>query len=150
MTYQRISSIILWVLLALSIVLVGLFYFGNYVPGTQGTPMEEPMITNKILLWGFILLLIATFVALIFPLMYLISNPKNAIRPLIILVIIAVLVTISYFLASEEVLHMPAYNGPDNVPTVLKRADTGLVLTYILAIGALGAILYTEIAKLFK
>ena len=150
MTYQRIASIVLWGLLALSIILVGLFFFGNYVPGTAGTPMEEPMITNKILLWAFILLIIATVVALAFPLMYLAANPKNAIRPLIILVIVAALVFVAFLLASDEVLHMPAYNGGDNIPAVLKKAGTGLILTYILAVGALAAILFTEIAKLFK
>jgi hypothetical protein len=150
MTYQRIASIVLWVLLALSIVLVGIFYFGNYVQGTEGTPMEEPLITNKILFWAFILLILALVAALVFPLIYIISNPKNAIRPLIILAIIAVFVFIAYSLGSDEILNMPAYNGPDNVGPVLKKADTGLILTYILFIGALGSILYTEIAKLFK
>jgi len=150
MTYQRIANIVLWLLLAISLVLVGLFFFGNYVPGTAGTPMEEPLITNKILLWAFILLIIATAVALLFPLAFLAVNPKNAIRPLIILVLIAVFVFISYLLASDEVLYMPAYNGGDNVPAVLKKAGTGLILAYILAIGALASILFTEISKIFK
>ena len=150
MNIHRIANISLWVLMALSLILVALFFFGNYVSGTEGTPYEEPLITDKILLWAFILLIIGLAVALIFPLGYLIMNPKNAIRPLIILVVVAALVFISYLLASDEVLNMPAYNGPDNVGPVLKKADTGLILTYILAIAALGSILYTEIAKLFK
>jgi hypothetical protein len=150
MNIHRIASIVLWILLALSVVLVGIFYFGNFVPGTEGTPMEEPLITNKILLWAFILLILAFIVALVFPLIYLILNPKNAIRPLIILAVIGVFVVISYFLASDEILNMPAYNGPDNVGPVLKKAGTGLILTYVLAIGALAAILYNEISKIFK
>ena len=150
MTYQRIASIVLWVLLALSLILVGLFYFGNYVQGTEGTNYEEPLITNKILLWAFILLVITTAVALIFPLGFLIVNPKNAIRPLIILVIIAALVAASYFLASDEILSMQGYNGPDNVPNVLKKAGTGLIMAYILAVIGVLSILFTEIYKIFK
>jgi len=150
MTYQRIASIVLWGLLALSIILVGLFFFGNYVPGTEGTPMEEPLVTNMILRWAFILFFIAAVVALIFPLMYLVLNPKNAIRPLIVLGLVGIFVLIAWFLASDEILHMTAYNGSDNVAAVLKKTGTGLILAYILAVGALASILFTEIAKFFK
>ncbi|MBL7111723.1 MAG: hypothetical protein ISS19_07270 [Bacteroidales bacterium] len=150
MNIQRIASIVLWILLALSVVLFGIFYFGNFVPGTEGTPMEEPLITNKILLWAFILMILTLVVALVFPLIYIIMNPKSAIRLLIILAVIAVFVFIAYSLGSDEIMNMPGYNGPDNVGSVLKKADTGLILTYILFIGALGSILYTEISKIFK
>ena len=112
--------------------------------------MEEPLVTNMILRWAFILLIITAVVALIFPLMYLVANPKNAIRPLIILALVGIFVLIAWLLASDDILHMPAYNGADNVESVLKKAGTGLFLAYILAIGALGAILFSEISKLFK
>ncbi len=150
MNIQRISSIVLWILLALSVVLVGIFYFGNYVPGTEGTPMEEPLITNKILLWAFILMILTLIVALVFPLIYIIMNPKSAIRLVIILAVVAVFVFIAYSLGSDEIMNMPGYNGPDNVGPVLKKADAGLILAFFLLIGALGSILYTEISKIVK
>ena len=150
MTISKISTYLLYLLLFVSVIFIGWFFFGGFVAGTEGTNFAEPLVTNKILVWAFILLIIASAAALLFPLAYLIMNPKNAIKTLLILAGVAILVLISYLMAGDELMNLVNYNGPDNVPVVLKRADTEIILTYILAILALVLILYTEIAKLFK
>ena len=150
MTISKISTYLLYLLLFVSVIFIGWFFFGGFVAGTEGTNFAEPLVTNKILVWAFILLIIAAAAALLFPLAYLIMNPKNAIKTLLILAGVAILVLISYLMAGDELMNLVNYNGPDNVPVVLKRADTEIILTYILAILALVLILYTEIAKLFK
>jgi hypothetical protein len=150
MTISRIATYLLYLLLLISVVFIGWFFFGGFVAGTEGTNFAEPLVTDKILLWAFILLIIAAAAALIFPLVFMIMNPKNALKTLIILVGIAVLILIAWLMASDQVLNLINYNGPDNVPAVLKRADTEIIVTYILAGIAVILILYTEIAKLFK
>ena len=150
MTISKISTYLLYLLLFVSVIFIGWFFFGGFVAGTEGTNFAEPLVTNKILVWAFILLIIAAAAALLFPLAYLIMNPKNAIKTLLILAGVAILVLISYLMAGDELMNLVNYNGPDNVPVVLKRADTEIILTYILAILALVLILYTVIAKLFK
>lgn len=150
MSTSRIASITLYSLMAISLVLILWFYFGGYVEGTEGTNIEEPIITDKIILWAYILFFIAAVIALIFPLFYVILNPRSALRTVIILGIIAVLVFISYQLASDEILSLQQYTGPDNVPGTLKRVGTGIILTYILAGLAVLGILVTEISKIFK
>jgi hypothetical protein len=147
---RKIISIILYVLMGVSIVLVALFYFGKVVPGTEGTNMEEPVITGKILIWAAILVIITAGLALIFPIIQLLTNLKSAKGGLFILLGVAVLIFIAYTLASNEVLSIPGYTGTDNVPGTLKIAGTGLFTTYILAGLAVLSILYSEISTYFK
>lgn len=147
---KKIISIILYVLMGISIILVVLFYFGKLVPGTEGTNMEEPVITGKFLLWAAILVIVTAGLAIIFPIINLISNPKSAKKGLFIILGVAILIFIAYSLASNEVLEIPGYIGKDNVPGTLKFAGTGLFTTYILAGLAALSILFSEVIKYFK
>ena len=147
---RKIISIILYVLMGISLVLVIMFYFGKVVPGTEGTNMEEPVITGKILIWSAILVLLTAGLAVVFPIMHLISNPKSAKQFLFVLLGVAILIFIAYSLASNEVLEIPGYIGKDNVPGTLKFVGTGLFLTYILSGLAVLSILFSEISNYFK
>ena len=147
---RKIISIILYVLMGISLVLVIMFYFGKVVPGTEGTNMEEPVITGKILIWAAILVLLTAGLAVVFPIMHLISNPKSAKQFLFVLLGVAILIFIAYSLASNEVLEIPGYTGKDNVPGTLKFVGTGLFLTYILSGLAVLSILFSEISNYFK
>lgn len=147
---SRISSIILYILMGISVILTLWFFFGGYVEGTKGTNFAEPNNTSWILIWAVILIGIAGLMALIFPVVYFILNPKHIVRNLILLGSIAVIIFILYQLASDEILNLVSYNGPDNVPTTLKITDTGLFLTYLLGAVAFLLIIYSEVSKAFK
>jgi membrane protease YdiL (CAAX protease family) len=137
--------------MGISVVLTILFFAGGYVEGTKGTNLAEPVNTDILIIWNYILLTIGIILALVFPLIFLLRKPKQALRSLIIVVAAVVLVFIAYqFLASDELLNLVNYNGPDNVPTTLKIVDTGLFLTYFLLVIAFGAILYHEISSSIK
>jgi len=151
MNISKISSIILYVFMGISVILTILFFAGGYVEGTKGTNLAEPVNTEILIIWNYILLAIGIILALVFPLIFLLRKPKQALRSLIIVVAAVVLVFIAYqFLASDELLNLVNYNGPDNVPTTLKIVDTGLFLTYFLLVIAFGAILYHEISSSIK
>ena len=147
---RKIISIILYVLMGISLILVVIFYFGKVVPGTEGTSMKEPLITGKILSWAAMLVILTAGLTIIFPIIHLISNPKSAKQVLFVLLGVAILIFIAYSLASNEVLEIPGYTGKDNVQGTLKFVGTGLFLTYILAGLATLSILYSEISKYFK
>ncbi len=149
-TLQRIVSIFLYVLFAISLVFIIWFYFGNNVPGTEGTNYVEPVATNSILIWAYILLGIAAATTLVFSLIYLIAHPKNAIRALIVLVVIAVIVGISYAISSDVPLRMEGYQGSDNVPEKVKWVGTGLNVAYILGGTAFLGMIFSEIYRVFK
>jgi hypothetical protein len=150
MRISRISSITLYVIIGITVILTILFFVGGYVAGTKGTNLAEPVNTDYMLIWNVILLGIAIILTLVFTLVSILMNPKRALRSLIVLGVVAVFIFISYQFASDELLNLVNYNGPDNIPSTLKIVDTGLFLTYFFLVIAFGAILYSEISKAFK
>jgi hypothetical protein len=146
---NRVITIGLYVLMAVSAVFVLIFYFGSVVPGTEDTPYKEPVITEAFLTWAYILIGLAVLFALLFPIIRMVTNPKNALKTLIGVVGMVVLVGIMYMLASDEVLVITREN-PDNVPSTLKWVGAGLNTMYVMFIAAVLAILYSEINKAFK
>jgi len=107
--------------------------------------------TDIALMWAYILILITLIAAIAFPLVAVISNPKALIRLLIVLAGFAVLVVVSYLLASDTAMEIIGYDGTGNTdPGTLKMVDTVLFVTYMLFGLALGSILYAITSKAFK
>ena len=149
-TLKTTLKIILWVIMGISILVVLWFYMGPTVPGTEGTSLAEPVATNYALWWAYFLFALTVAITLIFALINIFTSPGGLKRALITLVGIAVLFGISYLLASDQPLNIPGYEGTGNNPSTLKWVGTGLIATYILAGLAFLAILYVEIARIFK
>lgn len=137
MKLAKITSIILYILLGIATVLGVLFYL-NYVS-------EEPLIDTM-----YVYVIIASLFAIGFPIYQLFTNPKGAINTLIGLGVLGIIVLIAYSMASDQVLNLVGYDGPDNVPSTLKAVGTGLITTYILFFLSLLAITVTEIYNAFK
>lgn len=107
--------------------------------------------TDIALMWAYVLILITLIAAIVFPLIAVISNPKALIRLLIVLAGFAVLVVVSYLLASDTAMEIIGYEGTGNTdPGTLKMVDTVLFVTYMLFGLALGSILYAITSKAFK
>jgi hypothetical protein len=150
MRVAKISQYFLWALMAISLVFVGIFFFGGFVQGTEGTSLAEPLITETILRWAYVLLIITLATAVVFQLIFMVANLRALKRTGIIIGIAALLIFGSYQLADDTVLNLIQYTGPDNVPSTLKFVGTSIIFTYILGILAIVAILYSSIANLFK
>jgi uncharacterized membrane protein len=150
MSITNISRYALWALMAVSLVMVGIFFFGGFVEGTEGTSTAEPLITETILNWAKILLGITVIILVVFQLMFLVTNLKALKRTGIVLLIAAALIFISYQLADDTLLNLIQYTGPDNVPSTLQTVGTAIIFTYILGVIAIVGILYTAIVNLFK
>jgi len=144
---SRILSLSLYVLLAVSVVFTLIFYMGNKVPGTEGTAFEEPKITDNMIIWAYILVGIAAIAAITFPLITLIKNPLYVKNVLIVILICAGLVGVSYLMASSEPI---SFLKVDASTSTLKLVDTGLTISYILAAIAFVGILFYEITSLFR
>jgi len=107
--------------------------------------------TDIALMWAYVLILITLIAAIAFPLIAVISNPKALIRLLLVLAGFAVMVVVSYLLASDTAMEIIGYDGTGNSdPGTLKMVDTVLFLTYMLFGLASGSILYAIISKAFK
>jgi len=142
----KITKILLWVLIALSI-FYAIMLFIN-------ASAENPKWIVNSLTYTEILLYIAAGAVVIFSIfnfvLNLMSQPKKALLSLIPIVILGGVFLLSYSYASNEVLNMPTYDGPDNVPGTLKWSGAGLITAYVFFGLAILSILYVEIAKLFK
>jgi len=83
--------------------------------------------------------------ALFFSLLNIFSNPKQAKGVIFSLVGMGLIVLIAFLIADGSVL------GETNVSSeTAKKVGAGLITLYLLMLGAIGTIIGSEIAKLFK
>ena len=150
----KILRIILIVIFSISAIITIWFYAGgtNTIELAGGTKIETyPKATDTLLVWTFILTGIAVGITILFPVIHMIKNPKNAKKGLMGILALAVIVVISYGLASSEILDIKnADLAQYNVPSTLKFAGMMLNTTYAFSFLALAAMAYSEIAKAFK
>lgn len=83
-----------------------------------------------------------------FSVMQMMKNPSNAKKTIYSLGSLIVVLALGYVLASSEVL--PAYEKYGVNAGAAKRVGMGLNAFYFLAIGAIGAVIYSEFGKAFK
>lgn len=146
---QRISSIVLIVIMGISIILACLFYFGGSVPSSVGTSMEEKSFTTINLIWGIILFAVALITTLVFTFMNIFANPQIIKNFLLVFGLAVLLLLVSYLTASSEPLvHINIDKLPS--PAVLKWVGTGLNAAIILAGVAFLGIIVTEILRGIK
>ena len=94
------------------------------------------------------LLAIAVAAAIIFPLVNSLQNPKGLIRSAIGVVIILVLFGVGYAL-SDDTLSRGAVSAGLTESSV-KLIGAGLIMFYIVLVGAILALIYSEISKVLK
>ncbi|MDG1144862.1 MAG: hypothetical protein P8N54_00060 [Flavobacteriales bacterium] len=108
----------------------------------------EDFITNYGIVLTYILLGVAAFLALAFPIKQLISQPKKAKQIGIALGGLLVIYIIATLLASDEVsAHYAKFGVTESIS---KQVGTGLFLFYILGAGAIAAVIYAEVSKMLK
>jgi uncharacterized membrane protein YkvI len=96
---------------------------------------------------SYVALIIPTFLALVFPIVHIIDDPKQAKGVLIGIGSLAGLILVSYLLAPSEV--DPSY--PSGVTEVTSKwVSTGIISFYILSIAAIAAVIYAEVSKAIR
>ena len=97
---------------------------------------------------GYILLVLCALAAIIMPLMSAMSNPSALVKSGIGLGALVVVFLISWGISGSEVL--PVYTA-FGIDAGLSKFVGGVLTTmYILGIGAIVGIVYTEVSKVFK
>jgi hypothetical protein len=137
---EKTSKLIQWVLyilLGLSAILGILFY-----TDTVGN-------TNLLIYWGYLLgiIVIATTVGTL--LWNLLRNPKGSIKFLIALAAIIVIFIIGYSVTPNSYT-TAQLEKLDITPATAKMVGAGLLILYLMSIGAVVTIIYTSVAKFFK
>ncbi|MEC7646353.1 MAG: hypothetical protein VX689_02580 [Bacteroidota bacterium] len=88
---------------------------------------------------------IGALIAIGFGIKKMISNTENATKTLYTIGGLVVVLLFSYLIASDEVLK--SFEKYNITAATAKRVGMGLVTFYVLAIGAIGAVLYSELSK---
>jgi hypothetical protein len=92
----------------------------------------------------------AAIAAIAFPVMFLAKNPAKAKSTLLGVGVLLLITLISFLIASGDVMNFPGAEKFGMTEASTKRVGTGLIVFYILSFGAIGAVLYSELGKLFK
>ena len=111
--------------------------------------MSDFLINGGLIL-TYIMIGVAALAAIVYPIMFLAKNPskgKNALMGVGGLLLIAV---VSYILASSDIMTFPGSEKFGMTEASTKRVGMGLITFYVLSVGAILAVLYAELGKLFK
>ncbi len=147
---ERIVTIVLWVMVIISAILV-ISLMVNISENDQDPTMAGWVNTN--IIWAYILLAVGAGIAIISGLIHTFSDIKTAKNSLISLAILGGVVLVSYLLASDAI---PQFMGVQKflnngtlTPQVAKLIDAGLILTYIMLGLAVLAIILSPLTRLF-
>ncbi|RUT78096.1 hypothetical protein [Ancylomarina longa] len=143
-TLSKYLDILTYVMIGLTAIFVAMFYLGGDIPNQA---YDTPVYTDLLINWTKVLFIVSAGLAVVFPIIQLIVNPKGALKGLIGLVGLGLIILISYSLSDGTLLNLPGYTGVDNNPGSLEFADTILYTMYILGIGTVVAIVVTEVIR---
>ena len=154
MKIQKVSGSVLYVILAITIIVAGLFFFGGEDPNPLVPDMSQPVYTDSLIYLMFVLLgitIVITLAAAVYQfVMNFIDSPKAAIKSLASIIVLVGLLIVTWAAGSEQALVMPGYDGAENVPFWLKLTDMFLYTIYIMMAVLILLILGFGISKKFK
>lgn len=133
---SKILRIFLAVLLAISALLALLFYV-------------DVVSDDMLIYWGYFLVIFTAVITILFPIGFMIMNPKNSIKIFIALGLMVVVAIIAYSLATVGFTDLQLEKLGVTAGTS-KYVGAGLIFTYILAALAVISIIYASISKIFK
>lgn len=154
MKIQKVSGSVLYVILAITIIVAGLFFFGGEDPNPLVPDMSQPVYTDSLTYLMYVLLgitIVITLAAAVYQfVMNFIDSPKAAIKSLASIIVLVGLLIVTWAAGSEQALVMPGYDGAENVPFWLKLTDMFLYTIYIMMAVLILLILGFGISKKFK
>jgi hypothetical protein len=133
---SKILRIFLGVLLAISALLAALFFL-NVVSD------------DMLIYWGYFLVILTAVITILFPLAFMIMNPKGSIKIFIALGLMIIVAIIAYSLAEVGLSDHMIEKLKTSADTA-KYVGAGLIFTYIMACLAVLSIIYASISKIFK
>jgi hypothetical protein len=133
---SKILRIFLGVLLAISALLAALFFL-------------KVVSDDMLIYWGYFLVILTAVITILFPLAFMIMNPKGSIKIFIALGLMIIVAIIAYSLAEVGLSDHMIEKLKTSADTA-KYVGAGLIFTYIMACLAVLSIIYASISKIFK
>lgn len=151
---QKAGRIFYWILLAVSVVLIIMFFVKSGNVNTED-PWSKQItefgpILNYYVIWAYILVGLAVFFTVIFPIATMVTNPKSGLKTLASIAVLALMLFIGYQLADDTIMELPGYTGNDNIPGTLKLTGMGVYMMYFMLGGSLIAMAFSAIRNIFK
>ena len=147
MSVHKISSWILYLLMAASIVSAIVFYGIGF---DENNPANADQLLGVAYAFVALGLGVSVFLSLLNFVKTLTQEPKKALKTLVGPLIIVAIVAVSYAISDGTPLKILGYDGTDNVPSMLKFADTALFSMYALSVIAILMVIGSSVNKLFK
>lgn len=150
---HRTSRTVLLVTMAISLIVLALFFLGGEVSDGQKLfpDMSQPKFTDILLYWAYALLALTIVVLILFAIFEffksLKESPKKALSGLFVLLALVALLIVTYVIGDGTLLNIPGYDGPDNNPSTLKMTDMWLYSGYVMLTITLLAIFITPLFK---
>jgi hypothetical protein len=104
----------------------------------------EDIIINISLYLAYLMIAVAVIAAVVFPIVYLVQDPKKAKGSLYGVLGLGVIFAASYLISSSE------FFKDVQDPVTSKMVGGGIIMFYILFVISILTAVYSEIAKLFK
>lgn len=141
----KIANITMLVLLLVSVVLTLGTWFGPVL-----SDEVTPTFLDTTYSWTGIMIFGALALTIVFELIGTILQPANAKRAIFSTLAIVAIIGIAWAFSDGTPMQIVGYEGPDNVPTMLKITDTGIYTMYVFLIASFATILSVEVLKYFK
>ena len=111
--------------------------------------MSDFLINGGLIL-TYIMVGVAALAAIVYPLMFLAKNPSKGKNALMGIGGLLAITIVSYILASGDIMTFPGSEKFGMTEASTKRVGMGLIVFYILSVGAIAAVLFAELGNLFK
>jgi hypothetical protein len=153
---QRISLFIILVFGSVSIVLVALIYFGGNYDAimVNEQPLDNPKITDTLLIWCAVLIGLAilstVIVSLIRFVKKLMLNPKSAPKTIIPIIVFILVFVFAWMLGSDDYVAIIGYAGDENVGFWAHFTDMLIFASYTLFIAIALTIMSSYVYKKIK
>ena len=134
---NKLSSIVLYILCAATIVVAGMFYLGGYVD--PNAEYVEPVYTNSLMLLMYAFVAIAAVIVIVTQAIQFgqkaISAPKAALKSIAGMALLAVLLVVTYFVSDGKQVEVLGVEPISE--TWVRLVDMQLYSAYILVLVAL-------------
>ena len=156
--YKLIPKITLWVLLALGLVFIALFFLGGSSGSLEvaGDFLDIPRFSDAFLIWNYVLFGLVVLVTLCVVVVEFANNWKTnrrkAYATLGVVCGFILLALVCWFLGSPEKIDIIGYEGSDNEGFWAQLADAVIYACYFLFIATIGTMIwgYVHTKKLSK
>jgi hypothetical protein len=146
--YKMIPKITLWVLLALDIVFILMFFLGGSAGSLEvaGDFLDIPKFSDAFLFWNYFLFGLVVLITLAVVVVEFANNWKHnrrkALSTLGVVCGFVALACLCWFLGSPEKIDIIGYEGTDNQGTWAQVADAVIYACYFLFIATIGTMIW--------